>query len=88
METKVYDTENGEHVEETKDPNGNFYQKKVTKQGPGGVQSVSIVTSTSIGGGGGPAGVGDGVDPADRRRLYWRWQSSAYTGVWLVLQIV
>ena len=57
METKVYDTENGEHVEETKDPNGNFYQKKVTKQGPGGVQSVSIMTSTSIGGGGGPAGL-------------------------------
>jgi hypothetical protein len=46
-------------VEETKDPSGHFYQKKVVKTGPGGFQSVQIMTQSSgnvhieIGGGGG-----------------------------------
>jgi hypothetical protein len=33
-----------EYVEEIKDPNGRFYQKKVVSQGPG-FQSVTIMSS-------------------------------------------
>jgi hypothetical protein len=49
-------------VEETRDPTGTFYQKKVVKNGPG-FQSVTI---TSSGGGGiiqlGGGGGGDMLD--------------------------
>ncbi|TNV80569.1 hypothetical protein FGO68_gene12812 [Halteria grandinella] len=48
LERKTYQTADGEYVEETRDPTGTYYQKKVVKNGPG-YQSVTI---TSNGGGG------------------------------------
>ena len=57
VETNSYTNSNGEYVEETKDPSGRFYTKKVVKQG-NGFSSVTIVSQgegvqLNIGGGGG-----------------------------------